>query len=201
MAIEPISFDKGLNTARSPLILEDGELVTASGMSYDTDGYVTPRESRQKINTTAYGTIRTLRRNNMNNVLMVEGTNIRWKWDLDGYCDQYVPSSEDFTAVGTLTNTSRPRMADFADMTFISTPNDRKVFIAGSLYEWDVPAPTIAPSGAAGAAGNPSGTYSLYYTYLIYFPNGRAVETAPSPAGSVPVSSEQISWSNGGICA
>lgn len=200
MATEPISFDKGLNTARSPLILEDGELVTASGMSYDTDGSVTPRESRQKVNMTTYGTISAIRRNNMNNVLMVEGSNIRWKWDLNGYCDLYVPSSEDFTAVGTLTNEARCRMADYADMTFIATPTDRKVFIAGTLYDWDIPAPTLAPSGAAGASGNPSGTYSLYYTYLIYFPNGRAVETAPSPAGSVTVTSQKITWSNIGIC-
>jgi hypothetical protein len=200
MAIEPISFDKGLNNARSPLILEDGELVTASGMSYDTDGSVTPRESRQKVNTTAYGAIRALRRDNTNHVLMVEGTNVRWKWDLDGYCDQYTAASEDFTLVGTLTNTARPRMADYEDMTFIATPIDRKVFIAGNWYEWDVPAPTTAPTGAAGASGNPSGTYSLYYTYLVYFPNGRAVETAPSPAGSVTVSSQQISWSKIGIC-
>jgi hypothetical protein len=200
MATEPISFDKGLNTARSPLILEDGELVTASGMSYDTDGSVTPRESRRKVNTTTYGTISAIRRNNMNNVLMVEGSNIRWKWDLDGYCDLYVPSSEDFTAVGTLTNTARCRMADYADMTFIATPTDRKVFIAGTLYDWDIPAPASAPSGAPGASGNPSGTYSLYYSYLIYFPNGRAVETAPSPAGSVTVTSQKITWSNIGIC-
>jgi len=191
MAIEPITFDKGLNTARSPLLLAEGELVTAVGMSYANEGVIEPRESRQKVSVTQYGTISAIRRS-VNNVLLVDGENVRWKWDLDGYCDLYVPPNGDFTLLGTLLGTARPRIADFDDFAFIATKDSRKAFVSGNLYDWDIPAPQNPPSAAAGAAGNPTGTYSLYYTYLIYFPNGRAVETAPSPAGSFCILSSMV---------
>ena len=34
MAIEPITFGKGINTGNSPLMLKDGELVSCSAYSF-----------------------------------------------------------------------------------------------------------------------------------------------------------------------
>ncbi|MFA5340136.1 MAG: hypothetical protein WC332_00020 [Clostridia bacterium] len=192
---EIISFDKGLNTKKSVLLLEDGELVTAQGMSYENPGLVEPRSSKQKVSSTVIGTINGIHRNT-NFVFVTDAGNVRYKWDLDGYCDLYIPPNGNFTLAGTLTGKSRPVFCDYENFTFVVTGSDTKVFLDGSWYNWDMPVPTSAPSGAAGAAGNPSGTYYLYYTYLIYFPNGTAVETAPSPAGSVTVTSQKISWTN-----
>lgn len=197
--IETITFDLGRVDKRSPILLQDGELVTAQGMSYETPGIVEPRTSKQKISSTAVGSINGLHRN-INYVLLADAANVRYKWDLDGYCDRYTPVSEDFTAAGTLISSNRPIFCDYEEFTFILTGNDKKVFVCGNLYDWDINAPAAAPAGTAGASGNPNGDYLLYYTYLVYFPNGTAVETAPSPAGSVTVSSQKIEWKNIGIC-
>ena len=197
--LELITFDKGLNSKKSPVVLDDGELVTAQGMSYETAGIIEPRSSKQKVSTTQVGTINGIHRNN-NRVMITDAGNIRWKWDLDGYCDLYVPPNENFTLAGTINNTTRPIFCDYEDFIFIVNGNDKKVFLDGSLYNWDMPAPTEAPKGAQGSAATaltPSGAYSLYYTYVINFPNGTAVETPPSPAGSVTVAAQKkIDWSN-----
>lgn len=197
--IESITFDKGLINKRSPLLLEDGELVTAQGMTFSTAGTIQARPSKLKASTTAIGSINGLHRN-MNTVIATDAANVRMKWDLTGFCGLYTPSNDDFTLIGELVSTNRPVMRDLEDMTFLVTGNDKKVIINGLLSEWDIPAPTNAPSGATGSSGNPSGTYSLYYTYLIHFPNGRVVETAPSPAGSVTVVAQKIEWRKINTC-
>jgi hypothetical protein len=192
---EIVTFDKGLITKKASIVLDDGELVTAQGMSSETLGTVEPRSSKQKVSSTQVGTINGIHRNN-NYVFISDAGNIRWKWDLDGYCGLYVPPNGNFTAVGTLISKSRPVFCDYEDFTFVVTGTDKKVFLDGNWYDWDMPAPQTAPTGATGAAGNPSGTYSLYYTYLITFPNGTVVESPPSPAGTVTVASQIITWSN-----
>jgi hypothetical protein len=193
-ANEVITFDKGLSTKKSPLLLEDGELVTAQGMSYDVFGAIQPRSSKQKVSATQLGTINGLHRN-VNTVMLSENDNLRYKWDLDGFCDLYVPANGDFTVAGVLNSSNRPVFCDHESFTFVVTGNDKKVFSGSNFYEWDINPPSQKPIGTAGSAGNPNGTYSLYYTYLITFPNGTVVETAPSPAGSVTVSSQAITWS------
>ena len=196
---DSITFDRGLNTRKAPMMLEDGELVTAQGLSYDSIGSVTPRSSKEKGSTTQIGTIRGIHRN-LNSLVVVDGDNVRYKWDLDAFCDLYVPPNADFTSVGKLSGSGPPNFCNYNEFLFISSPPSKKAFINGNLYEWGIDAPTEIPRGTAGASGEPNDTYSLYYTYLVYFPNGQAVETSPSPAGSVTVASQKIEWSNIAPC-
>jgi hypothetical protein len=197
---EIITFDKGIVSKRSPLLLEDGEMVSCEGFSFERDGVLETRQQKVAVNSTALGSIHTMRRY-VNNVIAGDGYNVRHKWDLDGYCDQYVPpAGEDFTLLGTLQSDERWSVADHKEFTIIANGLDKKAVVGANLYNWGAANPTTAPSGAAGAAGNPSGTYSLYYTYYIQFPNGRVYETGPSPAGSATVSDQAISWTEIGLC-
>jgi hypothetical protein len=132
----------------------------------------------------------------MNNVIAGDANNVRRKWDLDGYCDQYIPENGDFTTLGTLSSSNRWRVADHKEFSLITNGIDNKAIANGNLYDWGVDNPTDAPTGTAGATGNPSDTYTLYYTFKVKFPTGRTYETGPSPAGSVTVSSQKIEWSN-----
>jgi hypothetical protein len=199
MAIEPVSFDAGMVTRKSPAILEDGELVNASGVSYAISGAVSARSARQKVNTTQYGTVNGIHRY-MNYVMLTDAGSVRWKWDLDGYCSLYVPPNENFTLLGNLLKTARPRFCDFEQFIIMVNGNDKKAFTSGNWYEWCIDAPVRSPTGTAGASGNTTGAYSLYYTYYIIFPSGAAVETGPSPAGTVTTSAQKIEWSNISPC-
>jgi hypothetical protein len=196
---EILTFDKGLITKKSSMTLEDGELAVAQGMSYETFGMIDPRSSKQAVSTAQVGTINGMHRN-VNHVILTDAGNVRNKWDLDGYCDLYIPPNGNFTLLGTMINDSRPVFCDHEEFTFIVTGGDKKVFLDGAWYEWDVPAPIGVPGATAGSAGNPSGVYTLYYTYLITFPNGFMVETPPSPAGSISVTSQKIEWTGISIC-
>lgn len=192
MPIEPITFGRGLNVANSPLILKDGELVVCSAYSFNNVGRMDTRPALSKVNTTAVGSINGIHRYK-NWVIVTDAGAVRYKWDLNGYCDLFTPTNDNFTLAGYV-GTGRPRFADMDDFTFIANGQDRKCFSAG-LFDWAVESPTQAPVGATGSGGNPSGSYSLYYTFLVKFPNGRTVETDASPAGSVTVSSQKIEWS------
>ena len=200
MTVELFTFDKGINTQKSPLLLEDGEMVSCEGFSFERDGVLEARQVKSAVNTTALGSIHTIRRY-MNSVVAGDAYSVRHKWDLDGYCDQYIPpTGENFTLLGTLQSNNRWSVADHREFTLLANGLDRKAIAVSTLYDWGAANPTTAPTGAAGAAGNPNDTYSLYYTFYIMFPNGRVYETAPSPAGSVVVSSEKITWGNIGVC-
>lgn len=197
--VEPITFDKGLVLRRDPVLLQDGELVTASGLSFDVDGRISARSARSTVNTTILGSINGIHRY-MNWVMSAAGGAYSYKWDLNGYCNLYTPDNGNFTSLGNASSANRPRFADYNEFIFLCNGSDNKAFTKGNWYKWGIDNPTVAPAGAAGASGNPSGTYSLYYTFQITFPNGRVYETGPSPVGSVTVSSQKISWTNIGTC-
>lgn len=59
--------------------------------------------------------------------------------------------------------------------------------------------PQAAPSGAAGAAGTPDGTYSLYVAFYATATNASGASytkvSGLSPAGSVTVANQKIDWS------
>lgn len=200
LLVELFTFGKGVITQRSPLLLEDGELVSSSGFSYETDGVLETRKPKRKVNSTAVTSIHTIRRY-MNHIILGDTNNVRHKWDLDGFCNLYIPpTGENFDLLGTLISTDRWKVAEHREFSLITNEHDKKAIANGLLYDWGVDNPTEAPIGTAGAAGNPNDTYSLYYTFVVKFPNGRVYETGPSPAGSVTVSSEQILWSNIKTC-
>lgn len=190
--LEVISFDNGLNLKDSSIVLKDGELVEAQGMSYDTTGIIEARTSKSKL----IGVSREVNGIHQNDGYVIAlGSDGTLK-----YNSTSTPLIQ-FSYLGVLSNADRPIFCDYEDFTFIVNGDDKKVFLDGAWYEWDIDAPTVAPSASVGASGNPSGTYSLYYTYLITFPNGTVVETAPSPAGTVAVTAQKIEWSGIGICA
>ena len=200
MATELFYFDGGINLKKSPLFLKSQsgeELVSSSGFSYANDGVLAPRASKTTVNVTPLGTINNIHRY-MNRVLSLDSSKIYYKWDLDGYCNLYTPANGNFTEAGSRISKERARIVDAEEFSFIVP--DKKVFASGNLYDWDIHNPLTAPAGTAGASGNPSGTYTLYCTYLIKFPNGREHETGPSPAGTVTVTSQQISWTNIDVC-
>ena len=172
-------------------------MVSCSGFILDNHGVLKCRSARNKVNTTALGSINSIHRY-MNWVLATDGS-LHYKWDLDGYCDLYTPENGDFTTVGTLSNSNRLSFADYNEFVFMVNGQDKKAFTKGNFYEWGVNNPISAPVGTEGVDGNPKGTYTLYYTYEIKFSNGRTYETGPSPAGSVTVSTDgkKIVW--GGI--
>lgn len=196
--IDAFSFDKGINTRKSSTALDDGELQECSGFTLDNDGYIKPMKPRVKITSNAYGEIKNLHRY-MNTVLMCEGENIRYGWDLRGYCDNYTAPDNNFTLAG-LGYSARNRIVDYYGWMLLANGHTNKAFAKDTLYQWGIENPDRACIGAAGTAGSPNGTYNLYYTYHVKFPNGMEYETGPSAPVSVTVSSQKIEWSGIGIC-
>jgi hypothetical protein len=197
--MEIITFDKGINTKRNPLVLEDGEMVSCSGFVFDSMGDLFARTPKSAVSTSAVGNIHTIHRYK-NYVILGDDKQARFKWDLDGYCDLYVPPNGNFTLLGSLNNSNAWRIVDAEDFVFWVNGQDSKAFCGCNWYEWNIQNPTQQPKGTAGSTGQPNDTYSLYYTFLITFPNGRVYETGLSPAASVTVSSQIITWSDIGIC-
>lgn len=184
MEIEPITFGKGLNLRRSPLMLQDGELVTCEGFSFSKDGEMTARDSVQTVNTTAIGSINAIHRYS-NHVIVGDGGNIRYKWDLDGYCDNYVPPNGDFTFLGNLASSGRWRTADYSGFTFIAMQGDMYAFNNGYYFNCSSitsPSsnPTVTSSGGSGAQS----VHTWYYTYVYRFKNGHQYESGLSPSYS-----------------
>lgn len=196
--LDTFSFEKGINTRKAPAFLSDGEMQSCSGFSLDNDGYINPFVPKVKKDSTAYGTIRNLHRY-MNTVLMSEGENIRYAWDLRGYCDQYIPPDNEYVFLGT-GFASRYRFVDYNGWIFGVNGRKNVAFSKDILFQWGVDNPKEKCAGTAGAGGNPNGTYNLYYTYLVIFPTGMEYETGPSAPASVTVSSQAITWSGIGIC-
>jgi hypothetical protein len=191
--IDSFSFDKGVNTRKSSTALSDGELQECSGFTLDNDGYLKPMKPRVKMASDAYGEIKNLHRY-LNTVLMCEGANVRYAWDLRGYCDNYTAPDNNFTLAGVGYDV-RHRIVDYQGWMFMVNGHTNKAFSKDALYDWSVANPQAACVGTAGAAGNPNGTYNLYYTYVVKFPNGMQYETGPSPPASVTVASQKITWS------
>ena len=201
--LEVFSFDKGIVIdAKSTLLLTDGELQAASNFNYLQDGVMEAREPRTKKNTTAYGSIHFLERY-MNQVLMADGTTVRSRWDMDGYCGLYTPSNYNYTTVGSLLSSARIRTANYGGFQFLVNGSDSKAYPgiygaggATNLLDWTIPNPDIEPMGTAGASGNPTGVQYLYYTFYVLFPNGRVYESCVSPVGTVTVTSQKVEWAN-----
>lgn len=190
-------FDKGLNLRKDTEKLQDGELAICSGLSFEKDGYLTPLAPRVAKTHDTYGTIRNLHKY-MNKIIMSEGSNIRYKWDLRDYCGLYTEANGNYTLAGN-GYARRHRVIDYNGWTFMVNGYKNLAFLNGYMYDWALPNPTQTPVGAAGAGGNPNGTYYLYYTFVYYFPNGDVYESGPSAYSTVSVSSQKIEWTNIGV--
>ncbi len=346
--IDTFSFDKGINTKKNPTLLSEGELQECEGFAFTNDGYLSVMTPRRQVPHSPYGQIRNLHRF-QNKIIMQEGGNVRYKWDLSKYCDQYIEPNREFTDVGDIFP-ARCRILDYKAWTFLVNKGSNKVFGNANLYEWGIDNPTEKPSATGGTAwtdgsnigdmtggggvsaafdgvtdsvrtacaektgtnnltgyvgkdwgvgvektikeftiygssdygfssgsangliiklqgstdnfsssivdlytqtdvvnsagqvikvlessiitttayryhriyfeettgtsashvlalaefefpkDKPSGNYDLYYTYIVYFPNGEVYETAPSPSGQVSVSLKDINWTGIGVC-
>jgi hypothetical protein len=192
--VDSFTFDKGINIKKNPTALSDGELQTCSGFAFTKDAQLSPMLPRSSVGNTQLGEIRNIHRY-INYVYVQEGSNIKYKWDLDGYCDLYTPSNASFTQV-VATEAKRCRIADYKTWTFMVNGFKNFALNGSRAYDWQIQNPTSAPTGATGSGSNPNGTYTLYYTFLIKFPNGEMYETGPSASSDVTVTTSGIAWSN-----
>jgi hypothetical protein len=197
MAIESFSFDKGMNRRKSPLFLTEGEVYTCKGFGFLRDGVLEARTALtigEAIDSTATSKINAIHRYGSNvyasSKKLCPGGQAYFNYI---YHKWYV--ADTFENIDILSGNTRPRMVDYQEFIFMVDGSTNKVFNGESFYEWGFDAPLHTPRLTAGAAGNPSGTYSCYVTFYMIFPNGNAVETAPSPVGSVTVTAQKIEWS------
>lgn len=88
-------------------------------------------------------------------------------------------------------------MTDAANWIFLGDGTNKKsIYISGpTACDWGHAVPSVAPTVASGAAGNPNGTYSCYYRYKITLPDASIIYTGLSPIGSAIVANEKIEWS------
>ena len=198
MAIQLFTFEKGINKRKeNPIRLDEDELQSCSGLQFGKEGMLECRPTRTAVNPTPLGSIHNIHRY-MNWVLVGDDYNVRYKWDLNGYCNQYTPADDEFTSVGSLSSDRRLSLTDYWKFTFLVNGRDKKAFTHGNLYEWGIANPSGAPAGTKGDENESyvaAGTYSLYYTFQVMFPNGHIAETGPSPAGSVTLdAAAEIDW-------
>lgn len=181
MEIEPITFGLGLNLRNSPLYLKDGELVSCEGFDFANVGVMDARGSKQAVNDIPIGSIHSIHRYR-NHVLLGDGGNLRYKWDLDGYCDNYIPPDGNFTYLGNLASSNRWRTADYAGFTFIAISGDLYAFQNGYYYNCsEIKSPNVAPAVTSTGGSGSAADHTWYYTYVYRFPNGHQYESGLSP--------------------
>lgn len=181
-----IGFQKGINTFQANrLLLENGECATLVNADLSYVGYLGILKGNTSYKTGLSGRIHTLYKTG-DNLFIGHGTGL----------------SHIDVSTGTLTDLSLT--FDGSDLHMISYENflyctdgstHYKVYIptlATSI--WGIDNPLTAPSGALGETGNPSGTYSLYYTYVAKYPDGTEYETDLSPVGTIAVADGKIEW-------
>ena len=199
MTIETISFEKGINTKKSPLFLTEGEMVSCSGFDFKYGGQIecrTPVALNKSISDS--GTVNGIHRYNDSIIASLKALcpgeqayfNYIYRRDVDG----------SYSNIDLLQGNSRPVFVDFENFIFCVDGEAKRAFIDRKDYEWGITNPNTIPTLAAGAAGNPDGEYNCYVTYYVTFPNDKVVETGPSAIATVTVSSQKISWSDIPIC-
>ena len=195
--IESFSFDKGVNTKKSPLLLDDGECVTCDEFSFDHDGVLECRKAKTQslaIDTDTDSTINGIHRY-IDSVMASSKAYCPGDQSYFNYLYQRDKDGTSFTNVGLLAGNTRPRFADYEKFIFVVDGESKRAYIDDKEYEWGIENPQVAPSVTdSGVAGNPDGEYSCYYTFYVRFPNDKVYETGPSPVGTVTVATNSISW-------
>ena len=201
MTIESFTFDKGVNRKKSPLLLEEGELYDCRGFSYAHDGVLETREPKnvkEAIDTTATSTINGIHRYN-DSILASSKALCPGSQAYFNYIYQRTLTGS-FSNIDLMGGSLRPRFADYELFTFAVDGASRRAYVGANDYKWGVDNPVKGPTLTVGAGGNPDGDYSCYVTFYIKFPNDKYVETGPSTASEITVSSTKIEWSNIPIC-
>ena len=188
MAQELVFFHEGLNYSARSVLQKPGYLKTAKNVGFSIDGETSLRERFTKVNTTAVGSIHSIKRFR-NRLLIGDGKHLR---------ERSAASAGDFTDLYSSFADAPWQFREYKDFLHCANGTDMALFDAsGNLYPAQPANPSTSPSGAAGAAGNPSGHYRLYVSFLITFPNGMTYETGLCAASAdVNVTSQKISWTS-----
>lgn len=184
MTTEIFTFDKGINKRKeNALLLEPGEFVSCEGLVFDKAGMLECRSAKTTRGTAVSGSIHSIHRY-ANNVIAGHGVNISAR-SLTG----------NLSSIDDLSASDKLRFEDYETFIFMINGTDKKAFDETNLLEWGVDNPDDAPTLAEGAAGNPSGTYTCYVTFLIMFDNGKRYETGTPTSTSITVVDKKIEWS------
>jgi len=180
-----ISFTKGINTFQvNRLLLDPGEAATLLNADFDQIGALGISKANTVI-ATGMGRIHSLYKTG-DHLFVGEGNNLV----------HFLVTTMAKTVVSTAFNGDDISMFAYENFLYATEGVTKlKVYIptlATSI--WGIDNPLTAPSGVLGAAGDPSGTYSLFYTYVAKYPDGTEYETDFSPAGVVIVDNMTIQW-------
>jgi len=118
-------------------------------------------------------------------------------WIGHGTSLSYYDTSNGVSALVTTGLSGDPLSMDVVgNFLYLSNGTDKKkVYIPlSSVSEWGIAAPSTAPTVAVGAAGNPDGTYSCYYSYVAKYTDGTEYETDLSPVATVAPVTQKITW-------
>ena len=201
MPIESFSFDKGINLKKSPLFLEDGEMVSCSGFSFDHDGVLEARAAKTVgAVIDADGTVNGIHRYGDSIIASSKSLCPGGLAYFNYIYQRDAASGSTYSNVDLLGNNTRPRFADYEEFIFAVDGNTKRAYVGEYDYEWGVDNPSGPPVVAAGAAGNPDGEYYCYVTFYIEFPNEKIVETGPSTAATITVATQKVEWSSIPVC-
>lgn len=192
MPSELLYFHRGLSYDARSALQQPGNLRSAKNISFEVEGEQDLRVPLKKVNSTAIGAIHSVRRFK-DIIIVADTTNLRFRSALtDG----------NFTVISAAVTNAAWYFDEYKDFLYaVNGTEELLIDGSGNTYPARVANPITAPSGASGAAGNPSGSYYLYVSYLIEWPNGHTYETGLSDASAdVSVTSEKISWSAIPLC-
>ena len=186
MPEELIFWHKGLSYDARSAMQQPGFLASAENITFTSEGKQTLRPQFSKVNSTAVNAIHSIKRF-QSLIIEADSTYLRWN-----------NGSGDFTSLGAGYANSIWDFDEYKDFLHCINGTDAVLIDAsGNAYNAKVDNPSTAPSGTSGAAGNPNGTYALYVSFFITWPNGDTYETGLSSASSdVTVTNQQISWSS-----
>lgn len=180
-----INFTKGINTFQTNrLLLDPGEAATLLNADFEQIGALGISKANTAI-ATGMGRIHSIYKTG-DHLFVGEGTNL---------C-HFNALTLVKTVVYTAFNGDDISMFAYENFLYATEGvNKIKVYIPTLAYSiWGIENPLVAPSGALGDPGAPSGTYSLYFTYVAKYPDGTEYETDLSPAGVLIVDTMQILW-------
>ncbi len=187
MAQELIFFHKGLAGDSREQLMQPGFLINATNIDFGVEGKQTLRPRFAGINTTAIGAIHTIKR--FRDILLAaDTTHLRLRSAL---------TTGDFTDAYSGFANALWHSREYKNFLHMVNGTDNiLVDEYGNIFNGRIENPTGIVTGVTGAAGNPNGAYALYFSYLLWWPNGQMVETGLSPASdTVTATSKKIEWS------
>jgi hypothetical protein len=188
MPQELVFFHKGLSFESRSAMQQPGVLKSAINISFEKEGEQGTRVPLKAVNTTAVNAIHSVRR--FNDILIeADTTNLRFRSALtDG----------DFTVLSAAVTSAAWNWTEYKNFLY-GCNGVEEVLIdkSGNCYPARIENPATACAGATPDAGDLTGSYYLYCSYFIVWPNGQTYETGLSPVSAdVTPSSDKINWSS-----